>query len=80
MTSAVRWLVPKIATAMSLTRTPIVSMKRSPTAESGDGPPVSMIETSSAPLTPASEAITPAEEMRRRSDGIEFSVGRSVTF
>jgi len=65
MTSAVRWLVPKIATAMSLTRTPMVSIKTSPTAESGDGPPVSMIETSSAPLTPASAATTPEIAERR---------------
>lgn len=67
MTSAVRWLVLKIATAMSLTRTPMVSMKRSPTAESGDGPPVSMIEASSAALTPASAATTP-ETVERRGE------------
>ena len=71
MTSAVRWLVPKIATAMSLTRTPMVSMKRSPTAESGDGPRVSMMEASSAALTPASAATHP--EMAERRGGVTTS-------
>jgi predicted enzyme related to lactoylglutathione lyase len=79
MTSALRWLVPKIATAMSLTRTPMVSMKRSPTAESGDGPPVSMIETSSAPLTPASAATIPETAERRGEPAVSAVSTSSFT-
>ena len=79
ITSAVRWLVPNRSTARSLIRTPIESMKASPTAESGDGPEVSTADTNSPAATPLSAATTPADDMRRRSDGIGLSAGRSLT-